>query len=121
MTEAEIYEYTAPWLIYALNWCNDPSTPFRLSIGSFVEDYSNSVQILQLNQNTGSFDVLSQLEHPYPPTKLMWAPSSCPTTSLFATTSDFLRIYQVNEKNQVKEKCSLNNVFYHFFYKSFSF
>ena len=36
----EIYTYTAPWLIYGMNWSVRPDQPFRLAIGSFEEEYA---------------------------------------------------------------------------------
>jgi WD repeat-containing protein 68 len=43
----EIYQYDAPWLIYALDWCKTPieQKSFRLAIGSFIEDSNNKVDI----------------------------------------------------------------------------
>jgi WD repeat-containing protein 68 len=34
----EIYRYTAPWVVYGMNWSVRPSQKFRLAIGSFIED-----------------------------------------------------------------------------------
>ena len=39
----EIYKYTAPWSVYAMNWSLRPDKKFRLALGSFIEDYSNKV------------------------------------------------------------------------------
>lgn len=39
----EIYKYTAPWPVYAMNWSLRPDKKFRLALGSFIEDYSNKV------------------------------------------------------------------------------
>jgi hypothetical protein len=40
----EIYTYKAPWTTYALGWSHkDPSSRFRLAVGSFKEEYSNQV------------------------------------------------------------------------------
>jgi hypothetical protein len=43
----EIYQYDAPWSIYALDWCKTPieQKSFRLAIGSFIEDSNNKVRI----------------------------------------------------------------------------
>jgi hypothetical protein len=51
MTEAQqairkqIYTYEAPWLIYAMNWSVRDTGRFRLALGSFIEEYSNKVQV----------------------------------------------------------------------------
>ena len=39
----EVYEYSAPWQLYGMNWSFRPDKRFRLALGSFVEDYSNKV------------------------------------------------------------------------------
>jgi WD repeat-containing protein 68 len=42
----EIYQYDAPWLTYALDWCKTPieQKSFRLAVGSFIEDSNNKVR-----------------------------------------------------------------------------
>lgn len=52
----EIYTYQAPWTVFAMAWsqCKDPSSQFRLAIGSYVEKYSNSVQIVKRRNNMPS-------------------------------------------------------------------
>ena len=40
----ELYQYEAPWPIYGLGWCQRAGRPFRLAIGSFVEEYTNKVE-----------------------------------------------------------------------------
>lgn len=41
----EIYQYDAPWLTYALDWCKtmNEQKSFRLAVGSFIEDSNNRV------------------------------------------------------------------------------
>ena len=41
--QSEIYTYKAPWPMYAMNWSYKSSRPFRLAVGSFVEEYTNKV------------------------------------------------------------------------------
>ena len=70
----EIYKYLAPWTVYAMNWSVRKDKRFRIAIGSFIEDYRNKVQIIQLDEDRGDFVMRSSFEHPYPPTKMMWIP-----------------------------------------------
>lgn len=44
--EKEIYQYDAPWPIYALDWSNVPTERegFRLALGSLIEEHSNKVR-----------------------------------------------------------------------------
>ena len=70
----EIYKYLAPWTVYAMNWSTRHDKRFRIAIGSFIEDYRNKVQIIQLDEERGEFVLMAAFEHPYPPTKIMWVP-----------------------------------------------
>lgn len=70
----EIYKYLAPWTVYAMNWSIRHDKRFRIAIGSFVEDYRNKVQVIQLDEDRGEFVLKAAFEHPYPPTKVMWVP-----------------------------------------------
>ena len=54
----EIYKYEAPWSVYAMNWSVRPDKKFRLAVGSFLEEYSNKVQVIQLDEDAGEFNRL---------------------------------------------------------------
>ena len=107
----EIYTYEAPWLIYGMNWSNRRGKPFRLALGSFIEEYNNTVDVVQLNEETQAFEPVpgATFQHPYPTTKIMWAPESHPMDHL-ATTGDYLRLWESREDGTIKQKCMLNNV-----------
>ena len=72
-----------------------PDSSFRFALGSFIEDYSNKIEIVQLDIETGAFTkkamvdhplaqftttlhfvlhLRRQVDHPYPSTKIMWIP-----------------------------------------------
>ena len=107
----EIYTYTAPWLIYGMNWSVRADQRFRLAIGSFEEEYNNSVRIVQLDEESHQFVDCGGFEHPYPTTKIMWMPD--PTGSrrdLLATTGDYLRLWNVMDNKSVRLEALLNNV-----------
>lgn len=59
----EIYMYDAPWTIYAMSWSNRKDKPFRMAIASFLEEYQNYVQIIQLNEEKNDFEKKYQFEH----------------------------------------------------------
>ena len=72
----------------------------RLGIGSFLEEYQNRVEIVTLDEDTGRFvsDPRLRFDHPYPCTKLMFAPDKeCQHEDLMATTGDFLRIWKIDD------------------------
>jgi WD repeat-containing protein 68 len=115
----EIYTYQAPWTVFAMSWSRkiDPTSQFRLAIGSYVEQYSNSVSIIK--KSTASDDLGASLykagsfEHPYPCTKILWSPDSSSPRDLLATTGDYLRVWNVTDEDNCKVKCNkvclLNN------------
>jgi DDB1- and CUL4-associated factor 7 len=112
----EIYSYKAPWTCYTMAWCRNINSDgkFKMAVGSFVEEYSNQIQIIQLkkdSQGNGNFYKLCTFEHPYPPTKIMWAPPkhNLTTKDLLATTGDYLRVWTVDSENSVEMKGVLNN------------
>lgn len=41
----EIYSYDAPWSVYGLASSQRPGAEFRFALGSFMEEYSNKVQV----------------------------------------------------------------------------
>jgi hypothetical protein len=84
----EIYTYDAPWMTYGLSWCRSREDTFRLAVGSFKEEYSNQIEIIQLykdDKGVGTFKKLTSFEHPYPATKLMWAPPTLPNAEKVPT------------------------------------
>jgi len=119
----EIYTYKAPWTVFSLAWSNriEQNSQFRLAIGSYIEQYNNTVQILktkytlQPNSEYPTMQIYSacEIEHPYPCTKILWSPegnknatSSAPGASnfggrdLLATTGDYLRLWSVAEDHE---------------------
>ena len=98
----EIYTYKAPWTVFSMSWSKrqDPSSQFRLAIGSYVEQYSNCVTIVKKNpgsedSNTSLYKA-AEFDHPYPCTKIMWNPDiRHGSQDLIATTGDYLRVWSV--------------------------
>ena len=84
---------------------------FRLAIGSFEEEYNNSVRIVQLDEETHQFVDNGGFEHPYPTTRIKWIPDpSGARRDLLATTGDYLRIWQIQDSKAARLECLLNNV-----------
>jgi WD repeat-containing protein 68 len=95
-------------------WCKRQNEKFKMAIGSFKELYSNQIEIIQLRKdsdNVGQFKKLCEFDHPYPPTKLMFAPAqhNLGVKDILATTGDYLRIWNIDSDNQVEMKSILNN------------
>lgn len=115
----EIYTYKAPWTVFSLAWSNriEQNSQFRLAIGSYIEQYNNTVQILktkyQLDQPDAEYPTMHiysacEIEHPYPCTKILWNPEGKNASGtgaannfggrdLLATTGDYLRLWSVGD------------------------
>lgn len=110
----DMFKYTAPWPVYGFAFSRARSKPFRLAVGSFIEEYKNKVHILDLNEAEGKFVLHSAVDHPYPTTKIQWIPDPEETRpELFATTGDYLRLWKVGEseagRNRTNLEVILNN------------
>eukprot|EP00578_Thalassiosira_sp_NH16_P008812 CAMPEP_0181105758 /NCGR_PEP_ID=MMETSP1071-20121207/16161_1 /TAXON_ID=35127 /ORGANISM="Thalassiosira sp., Strain NH16" /LENGTH=378 /DNA_ID=CAMNT_0023189103 /DNA_START=149 /DNA_END=1285 /DNA_ORIENTATION=- len=135
----EIYTYEAPWTVFSLAWSNriEQNSQFRLAIGSYIEQYNNTVQILktkyqsQPNSEQPTMQIYSacEIEHPYPCTKILWCPEGKAAASggsggannlggrdLLATTGDYLRLWSVSDDgkgegtlNHKREALLINN------------
>ncbi|KAL9183993.1 hypothetical protein ACHAXT_002079 [Thalassiosira profunda] len=111
----EIYTYKAPWTVFSLAWSNriENNSQFRLAIGSYIEQYTNAVQVLktryQLPTPTSEYPAMQlysacEIEHPYPCTKILWSPEGNGAAAgnfggrdLLATTGDYLRLWSVSD------------------------
>lgn len=109
----EVYTYEAPWEVYSLDWSerSDINKGFRLAVGSFVEAYTNCVDILMHDEATDSLVQTARFDHPYPTTKVMWMPDKNNAHSdMIATTGDYLRLWSVHDGGtSVTMKSILNN------------
>ena len=52
-----------------MNWSVRPDKKFRLAVGSFLEEYSKKMQVIQLDEDAGEFNRLCEIGHPYPSRK----------------------------------------------------
>lgn len=70
------------------------------------------MQIIQLDDERGEFVAKSYFDHPYPTTKIMWAPEPLANSGkdLLATTGDFLRIWCLTEDFETRQEAVLYNV-----------
>ena len=76
-----------------------------------MEEYSNKVDIVSLDEETGTFpaEPTHSFTHPYPCTKIMFIPDKEGThEDLVATTGDYLRVWHIKEDG-VRLKSLLNN------------
>ncbi|KAK9289627.1 hypothetical protein L1049_007785 [Liquidambar formosana] len=82
----------------------------RLAIGSFLEDYTNKVELVQFNPDTADFSTDTRLlfDHPYAPTNLMFFPSDdTANPDIIATSGDYLRLWEIHD-DRIELKAPLN-------------
>mmetsp|Transcript_120636 Transcript_120636/g.341096 ORF Transcript_120636/g.341096 Transcript_120636/m.341096 type:complete len:358 (-) Transcript_120636:132-1205(-) len=100
------YVYETPWPSYALAWSMRSQPRCRLAVGSCVErgprDEANYVQVLELNEESKRLELLAEVEHAYPPTKLMWwqhnsGEWTLGKPDLLASTSTTLNIWKFKD------------------------
>jgi hypothetical protein len=123
--------YQSPQRLYGLCW-GTKSGDFRLAASSFIPgEYVNKLQvrfftfivlvficppqklgcmqILHPNPNGNELISAYEIDHPYPPTKLMWSPHSGGSTEYLATTADYLRLWTVTDTS-VERHSTISNV-----------
>jgi len=113
----EIYTYVAPWNVYGMGWSERTADQykFRFALGSFVEEYTNKVDLVQYNEEKDEFVRVGGFDHPYPTTKIAWIPDPLSShNDLIATSGDYLRLWQVetggdDDKYTVKNVSLLNH------------
>ncbi|MED6171727.1 hypothetical protein PIB30_043530 [Stylosanthes scabra] len=94
-----VHTYVAQWPISSLAWSLRRDKTPRLAIASYLEDYTNKVELIHFNYHTFNFttDPRLVLDHPYAPTNLMFFPSHDDTNpDLLATSGDNLRLWQIH-------------------------
>lgn len=104
-SEKQIYTYQSDWIIYSLGFSWREDKDFRLAIGSLKEDLANEIRIIKLdNDSEDDFYSSCSFNHNFPATKLLWLPSRSKNhNDLLATSSDFLRIWEVKDNDRKVE------------------
>lgn len=106
-----VYTYVGQWPISSVAWSVRQDKNCRLAIGSFLEDYSNKVELIQFNHNTSDFTTDNRLifDHPYAPTNLMFFPSEdTANPDIIATSGDYLRLWEIHD-DRIELKALLNS------------
>ncbi|GBB84504.1 hypothetical protein RclHR1_11070002 [Rhizophagus clarus] len=110
LLKKEMYEYKAPWPVYGLDWSKRPGEKsFRLALGSFLEEFSNKLQIITLAElayddyvrtPNADFVKIAETDHHYPITKVLWEPfrGGLNTPDLLATAGDHLRLWEITDE-----------------------
>lgn len=95
-----VYSYSSNLPLYAVS-CDGRAFSdgsFDIAIGSFVQEYSNQVEIINYSPHSDSLQVRCRFKHLYPPTKVVFLPqgndmSTLNNKNLLATAGEYLRIW----------------------------
>jgi WD repeat-containing protein 68 len=99
---SKVLTYNAGWDTNGISWSR--KAPYRLAVGSFVNEYSNTISIVHRDQATNSILRLGTLDHYYPPTKLLYSPAGPSAgvddgraTDQLVTSGDYLRLWTLQD------------------------
>ncbi|KAG1708402.1 hypothetical protein DVH05_025080 [Phytophthora capsici] len=86
--------------LYGLCWRPDVSS-LRIAASTFIPgEYANKIEIFHPAANQKEVVSALEIDHPYPPTKIMWSPASLNShVELLATTADFLRLWTISDSS----------------------
>ncbi|KAG0168765.1 ddb1 and cul4 associated factor 7 [Apophysomyces sp. BC1034] len=95
--EKEIYQYDAPWPIYAMDWSKVPTEKegFRLALQVITR---TDLMFNEPNRRTAQPDFmpLAEVDSHYPITKVLWEPRrSSRNSDILVTSSDVLRLWEL--------------------------
>jgi DDB1- and CUL4-associated factor 7 len=93
----EAFTYKAPWPTYAFSFSDRLGT---FLIGSMLEQCANHLELLSFSPDSSKIVQRACAPHQYPATKIMWAPVPMAQEGLFATSSDYLRLWRC-ENNEL--------------------
>lgn len=106
-----VYEYQAKFPTHNISWARRQDATNRLAISSYLVEYTNKIDVLQVDPENVRIKQLCSVDHPYPPTRIMWLPApQLEHTDLLATTGDYLRFWEFNAMNNtLSMKSCLNS------------
>ncbi|KAI8065149.1 WD40-repeat-containing domain protein [Gongronella butleri] len=123
--EKEVYQYDAPWPVYAMDWCNaNTADGYRLALGSFMEEHANKLQIVTradlMDERRDYYDPtrqdfvpLAEVDSYYPITKVLWEPRKARESDLLVTSSDCLRVWELQDATSRYESSITSRRSYH--------
>jgi WD repeat-containing protein 68 len=105
----KLYTYQCSFPTNSVSWSMRQDKPFRFAVSSFLNEYANHIEMLSLNEDKSVLQRDCVFDHPYPATKVMFLPNaSTNQADLFATTGDYLRLWEIDEAGECKMKTLLN-------------
>uniref|UniRef100_A0A0N4ZLQ8 WD_REPEATS_REGION domain-containing protein n=1 Tax=Parastrongyloides trichosuri TaxID=131310 RepID=A0A0N4ZLQ8_PARTI len=99
----EVYRFTSTNPVYSIAMSNKEK--IRICSGSLLLSkdniQKNNLQIVDLNDETNKFELKDTLEHNFPATKILFCPDSSLSNELLCTTSDCLKLYNVDSEGRI--------------------
>ncbi|EDO17368.1 hypothetical protein Kpol_1060p24 [Vanderwaltozyma polyspora DSM 70294] len=92
-SNSAVCEFESPRPLYALDWSSDDN----VCLGSYKEDTLNKLQVIH-SSDMLSWDKVAEHNIIYPVSNIQWLPS-VQQPRKFATSSDSLRIWSLNEED----------------------
>lgn len=74
-----------------------PQQPMRVAIGSYLENETNRIQVVETNEDTQRLEMVAEVEYPFPPTKLMWRPGNPESEPILASTGTTLNLWKLSD------------------------
>jgi hypothetical protein len=72
--ECSFLSYESDSALYALGFSNNRGQNLRVALGTYTESDNNAVKILEVPSDKQSINLVTQIEHQYPPTKIKFHP-----------------------------------------------
>lgn len=98
-----IFTYSSQLPLYSLA-CDekrDINNGYDIAVGTFVTEYANKIELIRFEPHVEGFIQRTTLTHPYPCTKLLFAPcennKSMVSGSLLASSGEFIRVWHIPE------------------------
>ncbi|TYZ60665.1 hypothetical protein PybrP1_000315 [[Pythium] brassicae (nom. inval.)] len=101
--------YRSPHRLYGLCW-GTKSNDLRVAASTFIDgEYVNKLQVLRPSADSKQLVKALEIDHPYPPTKVMWSPgTSHGAVEYLATTADYLRLWAVSDSS-IERHATISN------------
>ena len=71
-----VFNYVSQNPLYSCSWSNRKDKPLRIATTSFISQISNTLEIIQLNEQSNQMLKICEAPIEYPPTKVMFSPDT---------------------------------------------
>lgn len=99
--------HESPWPMFSMAWSSCPRQRCRLALGSCLEHGPNRIRVVEVG-DVGRGDVVTEVEQPFPATKLMFnaCDKGSKSSEFLASSSTSMNLWEI-EGNQAKHVANL--------------